>query len=55
MRLETRYLRELRTNRSQILIATDVKATGRRSFMHETVDIFGTGIMQDCFQIVGID
>ena len=32
----------------------DVNATGLTSFMQETTDFFGTGIIHDLFQISGI-
>ena len=40
---------------SQHFIAIDGRATGLRSFIKDTTDFFATGIMQDLFQIVGIE
>ena len=41
------------TNRSHVIKATEVNATGLRSFILPTLFFFGTGTMQERFHISG--
>ena len=36
-------------------MGTAVKATGLKSFKHEITGFVGTGIIQDCFYVKGMD